>query len=284
VGTAPVDVDLHAVSTNVRSIRPFETTGGRWFSEGPYVAPELVVNRAAAEVVPSWEVPGELVLGDREHRVRVRLRGAVEDGIESPTAYVRESDAPQLLAAGLQPSLQSVSVTVPGESEQQLRSRISNLTALLGAASQLSDVGRTDSLSQFEDQLSTSRGLLMTIAALSLLIGALGILNIGLATLRDRSEEWAVRRALGASRRQVLVMVLVESQLVALSAAVLALGIAAATVPWTLQQLSAVPLGQAPLPWRAAALGMVASSLAAFAGAVAPAVRTSRTALSTLLR
>ena len=31
----PVDVDLYAVSTNRRSIRPFEVIRGGWFTDGP---------------------------------------------------------------------------------------------------------------------------------------------------------------------------------------------------------------------------------------------------------
>lgn len=280
-GGSPADVDLYAVSTNLRSIRPFELLRGTWFTNGPYLAPELIVNRAASGQLGTV-LRGVSIAQGHAAPVLVRVQGVVDDGTDEAMVYVREVDVTTLRRAGIEPTSQGVLLT--GSSEQDLRRRVAGYGAVSGQASLVSDVARTDSMAQYDDQLSTSRTLLMTIAALCLVVGALGILNIGLATVRDRSEEWAIRRALGASRAEVLAMVLVESQVVALASAVLALGIAWFTVPWALGQMSSVPVGPTPLPWRAAVVGVVASSTAALCGALVPAIRTSRTALSTLLR
>jgi putative ABC transport system permease protein len=280
-GGAPSDVELFAVSTNLRSIRPFEVLRGRWFSDGRYLAPEVVLNRAASAQLGAV-TRGVSVTQGRSAQVAVRIQGVVDDGTDEATVYVRDLDATTLRGAGIEPASQGLLLT--GGSEQDLRRHVTDFATVSGQRSLVTDVARTDSMAQYDDQLSTSRTLLLTIAGLCLVVGALGILNIGLATMRDRSEEWAIRRALGASRAEVLAMVLVESQVVALASAFLALGIAWFTVPWVLGQMSAVPVGPTPLPWRAAVVGVMASSTAALSGALAPAIRTSRTALSTLLR
>jgi putative ABC transport system permease protein len=71
--------------------------------------------------------------------------------------------------------------------------------------------------------------VLGSIAAISLLVGGIGIMNIMLATVTERTREIGIRRALGAKRRDIVTQFLVESVLLAGTGGVLgvALGVAA---------------------------------------------------------
>jgi putative ABC transport system permease protein len=53
--------------------------------------------------------------------------------------------------------------------------------------------------------------VLGSIAAISLLVGGIGIMNIMLASVTERTQEIGVRRALGAKRRDIVVQFLVET-------------------------------------------------------------------------
>jgi putative ABC transport system permease protein len=53
--------------------------------------------------------------------------------------------------------------------------------------------------------------VLGSIAAISLLVGGIGIMNIMLATVTERTREIGIRRALGANRRDILTQFLIES-------------------------------------------------------------------------
>ena len=73
--------------------------------------------------------------------------------------------------------------------------------------------------------------VLGSIAAISLLVGGIGIMNIMLASVTERTREIGVRRALGATRRDIVTQFLVET--VMLSAAGGLLGVALGiSIPW----------------------------------------------------
>ncbi|MEX2016530.1 MAG: ABC transporter permease [Candidatus Hydrogenedentales bacterium] len=89
-------------------------------------------------------------------------------------------------------------------------------------------------LRQAEDTARTFNIVLGAIAAISLLVGGIGIMNIMLASVTERTREIGIRRALGAKRRDIILQFIVETVLLAGTGGLIgvALGIA---IPWFIE-------------------------------------------------
>ena len=69
--------------------------------------------------------------------------------------------------------------------------------------------------------------VLGSIAAISLLVGGIGIMNIMMATVSERTREIGIRRALGAKKRDIVIQFLSETLILTLSGGVLGMALGA---------------------------------------------------------
>jgi putative ABC transport system permease protein len=68
-----------------------------------------------------------------------------------------------------------------------------------------------DKLEHAEQEKNLFKMLLFMIGGISLLVGGIGIMNIMLATVTERTREIGIRRALGAKRRDITMQFLIEA-------------------------------------------------------------------------
>src|SRR5689334_9494461 len=127
------------------------------------------------------------------------------------------------------------SIFMEGLSEDRTDAAIDEVTSVLRKQHKL----KVDDKDDFQiitqtavlDSLSTITGLLTVflavIAGISLLVGGIGIMNIMLVTVTERTKEIGLRKAVGAQRIDILLQFLVESVSLALLGGVIGTAIAA---------------------------------------------------------
>ena len=136
------------------------------------------------------------------------------------------------------------SISVSAESEQQVHEAVDQITDLLrqrhriraGDSPDFFIFTQLDAAQTAESTSKVMTLLLASIAAVSLLVGGIGIMNIMLVSVTERTREIGVRRAIGARRRDILFQFLFESAFLSLSGGVVGvlIGMVAARLVSTL--------------------------------------------------
>ena len=128
--------------------------------------------------------------------------------------------------------------------------------------------------------------LFMAVAGtLTLLVGAIGVMNVMLVVVSERTREIGVRKALGARDRDVFVQFLCEAVVVAVGAGVLGTlaGLALLRASAQVFERAGIAVGVWPDPFTSAVVSFALIGVAVLAG-VLPAVRASRVPPAEALR
>ena len=137
-----------------------------------------------------WGNPDEQILIPLQ-TARYRVFGT--DRLRSITVQVGSADSINIGMLEIERALRSAHGIRPGgENDFQIRNR-------------------ADFLATFEETTRTFTFLLAGIAAVSLLVGGIGIMNIMLVSVTERTREIGVRKALGATRKSIMLQFLVEA-------------------------------------------------------------------------
>ena len=95
-------------------------------------------------------------------------------------------------------------------------------------------------LRQAEATKRTFNIVLGSIACISLLVGGIGIMNIMLASVTERTREIGIRRAIGAKRKQIIVQFLIETIVLSTIGGIVGLGIGV-LIPLLITYLAGMP-------------------------------------------
>ncbi len=139
-------------------------------------------------------------------------------------------------------------IVISSDNDSDLSQIESDVTNLLrtrhriatGAEDDFSIQNSQDLLKTMESTTQTLTIFLGSIAAISLLVGGIGIMNIMLVSVTERTKEIGIRKALGATYRMIIVQFLIESITVSLAGGFLgvALGVGIALLIPHVSELS----------------------------------------------
>jgi putative ABC transport system permease protein len=289
-----IEVSMVALTGDIRPFKPFRPVSGSWldFTSAPSLAPRIVLNEEAAKGLRQYRIPGEMMIEGATHHVTPQIAGVVQDGYMQPRIYLRLDELRTWMPAaaetndanrfrggtGLEIYLQ------PGSDDLQqlLRAKI------IGAGVDQNQVHfqPVNSKERMESELKILRLIFLGMAFLVLLIGVAGILNVGLATVGERVEEFALRRAVGMSRMLLAGIVLAETLLTGLLTAALAIGAGAAGLQIALMMFGHrfPSLQGTAFPWEAGVAGVIAGLVAGVLGGLIPAIRAARIPIATVMR
>ncbi|MBP5638016.1 MAG: ABC transporter permease [Victivallales bacterium] len=93
---------------------------------------------------------------------------------------------------------------------------------------------------QKESQQRLSNIVFGAIAGISLLVGGIGIMNIMLASVTERTREIGIRRAIGAKQRQIVSQFLIETIVLSVTGGIIGIGVGK-LIPWIISQAVGMP-------------------------------------------
>jgi putative ABC transport system permease protein len=290
VGSA-IELRLIAMTGDIRQFRPFRPVSGEWldFSGEPSLSPGLVLNREAAKGFERYRVPAEMRITGGSNNPTPRILGVIDDGFDQPMAYTRLDELLTWTAFNdpqtrnyYGSGLEVLAAPTATETLQILRANL----AANGITEDRLYVNIIESKKDVESQLRILRAIFFGMAGLVLLIGVAGILNVSLASVGERIEEFALRRAVGTPRLLLAGIVLAETMITGIFTAAVAIGVAAVAVRIGAPYLANIhySLGSGTFPWQAALAGVIAGVAAGVLGGLIPAIRAARIPIASVMR
>ncbi len=230
-GTTSVDVSVIGTNADYAGVRNYQAASGRFLAQidlDVYQKVAVIGSSTATELFGISSPIGEYILiqGTRYKVVGVLAeKGSSTTGSNDEVVMIPLTSAERLFKSkGVR------TIYVQAETTEQIDS------VVMGLETELSDHfrGNTNSYRVFNqsDALSTLSSVsdtltlaLAGIAGISLLVGGIGIINIMLVSVTERTREIGIRKAIGAKKRDILIQFLIESMVLSGLGGVLGIGI-----------------------------------------------------------
>jgi putative ABC transport system permease protein len=225
------------------------------------------------EAIPGQRVRGEgLMIGADVYEPigRLRARQAAVGAIAT-LEYNRAIFVPATALESGGAALTHIIIRAPGQSAVGglAESTRRLLGARLGGLESVEVIVPVELLRQVEQSTRTFNAVLGAIAAISLVVGGIGIMNVMLASVAERTREIGLRRAVGAARPHIAAQFLVESSTLAGAGGIAGI-IAGCALGSTVGASTELPMA---VSWWAAGLALGLSVLTGVAAGVYPACR-----------
>ncbi len=228
VGGENMNSQVTGTTPEYQDINNLEIASGIFFSEQDYqrgskvaVIGSNIAETLFGEVSPVGQqirMGGIIarVIGVLESRESMMMMGSSNDALYIPLTAMQQAVAQPRTPQGAR-VVSSIALTV--SDEEQADSVVEEITELLRTRHKLGPVADDDfriiSIEEISSTISEVTGtmtlLLGAIAAISLLVGGIGVMNIMLVSVLERTREIGIRKALGARERDIWGQFLIEA-------------------------------------------------------------------------
>ena len=244
LGNRTADAKLVGCVEEYLETNRLEIARGRWLTQRDRGKKVVVLGDEAVKQLFSYENPiGKtiwvgsefyVVIGQTKNRTAsAAIGGSLEARDYNLDAYIPLQTLRQRVGdlvmkrvggefQGEQVELSQITVGV--DSLDEVDETASIITTLLKKYHEKEDyavVVPKELLRQAQKMRTMFNALLVVIAGISLLVGGIGIMNIMLATVTERTREIGIRRALGATRRDIVRQFLIETVVLSASGGLL---------------------------------------------------------------
>ena len=224
-GSLNAQTQITGATTKFMEIRKFNLAAGRFFNEGEAAGMRRVAVLGSAVIENLGLQSPEAIIGEnvRIGGLQFEVIGVFESkgqsggfGNNPDDIVVIPLSTAQYRVMGT-PNLNSIAVLAI--TEQQIPEAQADIQSILRRQHRLTADKRDDFdirnqaefLNTFAETTKTFTFLLAGIAAVSLLVGGIGIMNIMLVSVTERTREIGVRKALGATKVAILFQFLIEA-------------------------------------------------------------------------
>jgi putative ABC transport system permease protein len=223
-GNRNTNTSVVGTSANYLEVRKYKLAAGRMFTSAEDEGKQRVAVIGPAVATNMGLASPEAMLGEniRIRGIQFNVVGILESkGQASPFGNPDEQILIPLNTARFRviggDRLRSISVLA--ESEDKIPEAMAEIQRVLrrehrlrqGRPDDFQIRNQADFLSTLGETTQVFTFLLSGIAAVSLLVGGIGIMNIMLVSVTERTREIGVRKALGATKRNILLQFLIEA-------------------------------------------------------------------------
>jgi len=264
-------VQLIGTTPEYQYITEFNIASGRQMTESDMNQSRqnaMIGKTVAEELFPSREPVGKSILVGR-HRFEVTAvleeKGSLfgndqDNAIVIPlTTFVKLFSGPITPRGG-----ESVTIIVKPSSPEQINDVKGDLTRILRQRRNLKPGEEDDfSINSAEQLMTTYRtitsgifGLMIGVTALSLIVGGIGIMNIMLVSVAERTREIGIRKAVGARKRDIHSQFLIEAVSLSVTGGIIGT-VLGFMVAWAVSRFINLP---AAVTWWSVVLGFLFSA------------------------
>jgi len=221
---------LIGTTANAFSIMSQETQVGKIFTETDVAKKKKVIVVGDQIAVKLFGSPSNAL----NRSVRIQNQRYAIIGVIKKIGSIGASDDSNILAPytallSLNPSKTFFGIYLKTTNDQvvpQVKAEIKTVLLRRYKADDFSVTEQAELLSMINTIISVLNIALIAIGSISLLVGGIGIMNIMYATVTERTKEVGIRRAIGATKRDILLQFLSESAIVSFLGGLLALALA----------------------------------------------------------